>query len=132
VWALSMERFSNRQRKFNEEAQMLSYVYYKLGYEAKTANPFIKRMWTHLYGAHNAGPEDLSLTVWHLPIEKKLGLSRLFADVARSRSAFWLSGDGESYVSYLSRKLGIPRRSGIKYLLDAHSLFRQKLFGTYR
>lgn len=62
--------FADNRRKFNEEAHMLSFVYYKLGYEAKTANTIIKRIWTQLYGTHNVLPEDHSLTIWHLPVEK--------------------------------------------------------------
>ncbi|GMK46701.1 hypothetical protein PghCCS26_38300 [Paenibacillus glycanilyticus] len=132
VWTTSLQRFADNRPKFNEEAQMLSYVYYKLGYEPKTANSIIKRIWTQLYGAHNVLPEDHSLTIWHLPVEKKLGLARLYEDVIRKDSAFWRYGNSVAYVAYLSKKLGIPRRSGVKFILDAQRLVYQKLFGVYR
>lgn len=131
VWQDSMKRFAEGRDKFNEEAQMLSFVYYKLGYPARTANPYIRRIWTPLGGISNASIRDLELAIWHLPSEKKLGLSRMFAHVVRPDSPFWKSRSDSDYAAYLARKLGIPRRSGAKLLLDAQNLVFQKMFRLY-
>ncbi|MCZ8522655.1 hypothetical protein [Paenibacillus caseinilyticus] len=127
VWEQSMQRFAGGKAKFNEEAQMLSYVYDKLGYESRTANVFIKRIWTQLTGFNNVEEQDRQLTLWHLPSEKKLGIARLYAEVIREESAFWQTDGGAAYVDYMAAVMGVPKRSVAKTLKDARALIFHKL-----
>lgn len=131
VWEENMERYARNKAKFNEEAQMLSYVYYKLGYKEKTANRIIKRMWTQLKGFNNVVEGDRALTIWHLPSEKKLGLARLYREIICPDSFFWSAPDGDSILNYMSRIMGIPKRSFYKTIIDAKSLLFGKVLNIH-
>ncbi|HBB32487.1 MAG TPA: hypothetical protein DDZ80_31995 [Cyanobacteria bacterium UBA8803] len=117
IWEFCLSRFANNQPKFNEEAHALSYIYHKLGYATRTANPYIRRIWTspQLYGAR---PEDMNLHVWHTPTEKRYGLKRLFKQVINLNSPFWNLPLGQPFIQYLARYLGIPKPTLLKVILD--------------
>jgi hypothetical protein len=97
----------------------LSYVYYKLHYPIGNADPFIRRIWTGSLGAfNNALPTDLGLVLWHVPIEKRLGLRRLFRDVADEHSPFWNLALGNPLLEYLASHLGVHRNRPHKVVRD--------------
>ena len=79
AYAISLDRFNRGEKKFNEEAHLLSYVYHKLGYPSHTANRYIKRLWTNSRYFRNVLKTDMDLTVWHLPDQKQDGMLKYFA-----------------------------------------------------
>ncbi len=81
-----MERHQQNEIKFNEEAHVLSYYYYKLKADIGGMNGYIKRMWTNRNYYRNVLPEDSNLTIWHLPNEKRVGIDRLFQMINEGKS----------------------------------------------
>lgn len=112
VWEQLMERFTAGQPVFYEEGQTLSYVYAKLGYPIGTANPYLRRIFTDSLGRHNNTSEhDHGLVVWHVPLEKRLGLRRLYDDVGDRTSPLWTLPTGDELGGYLGGILGVPHSS---------------------
>lgn len=103
----------------HEEAHFLSILYALEGFEAKTANPFIRRMWTTFH-YNNLRESDPALTLWHLPAEKRSGFADMFrrivakpaADPAADTEALGLN------VSSYAKTMGWPRRRPIKLVRD--------------
>lgn len=118
VWQACLQRFEQRLPKFNEEAHLLSYLYYCLNYSPGTANPFIRQIWTSRR-FYNADRQDFDLTIWHVPAEKLYGFKRLFTHVCNECSPFWTIPVGDAFAQYLGTHLGIPRRTPTKLMLDA-------------
>lgn len=127
LWQTQLRWFAEGSLKFNEEAQALSFIYYRLGYATGTANRYIKRIWTTLLRSNNAFPEDYALTLWHVPAEKRYGIPRLFQAVRDPASPFWTLPVGKDLAAYLGRFLGIPQRSREKFLDDLRGAVRYKL-----
>lgn len=120
VWEVLMERFARGEKRFNEEAQVLSYLYWKMGYPVGTADPFIRRIWTGPPLRFNTSSlYDYGLTIWHLPLEKERGIKWLFERLHRPGSAFWSIPTGRLFARYLGRHLGV------------HSLWPAKLARDY-
>lgn len=117
LWPILLERFAKQQPKFNEEAHALSYIYHKLDYPERTANPFFKRVWTSPY-LYDACSRDLKLDVWHVLSEKRYGIKRLFEQVKDPNSLFWRVPAGEPFLRYAAQHLGIPRKTPRKVILD--------------
>lgn len=119
VWQQMMERHSRGEPVFHEEGQTLSYIYYKLGYPLGNGDPYIRRIFTDAVGAeNNADAHDGGLAVWHLPLEKRLGIRRLFASVTHERTTFWSVEPGAELRRYLGSMLGVPRTSLAKRTRD--------------
>jgi hypothetical protein len=119
VWGQLMERHARGEPVFYEEGQTLSYLYYKLGYPAGNGDPFVRRIFTDaLRGGNNASPHDYGLVAWHVPLEKRLGIRRLFARVADETSSFWSLSLDPDFRHYLGAALGVPRNSMRKRVLD--------------
>jgi hypothetical protein len=127
VWSKSMSRFEKGKLKFNEEAHMLSYIYFKLGYSHKSGNKYIKRIWTQLFGSNNVDGTEKFLTIWHMPTEKKLGIKRLFIHVINKKSLFWKIPVGDAFISYLQRSVGLPRRNLSKLIADIYDSLISKI-----
>jgi len=77
-YEVSLQRYKDGKKKFNEEAHLLSYVYHLLGYRTHTANRFIKRIWTNRIEYSNIDGTEPELIFWHLPGEKKRGFVKVF------------------------------------------------------
>ena len=73
-----INRFKNGQKKFNEEAHVLSYFFYKYNSDLGGMNEDIKRLWTNKNYFRNVTDQDKELSIWHLPNEKKTGIHRLY------------------------------------------------------
>ena len=126
LWPEMIRRHEAGLPKFNEEAHLLSFIYHRLGFALGTADPFIDRMFTWFTGATvRPGHEDLML--WHLPNEKRLGLRRLFRDVADEGSWFWALPVGDTWRARLGRTLGVPGRTPTKWVLDLGQAVRDKI-----
>jgi hypothetical protein len=109
VWAQLMDRHARSEAVFHEEGQTLSYIYYKLGYPLGNGDPFIRRIFTDAVGRHNnAEQHDNGLVVWHVPLEKRLGIRRLFATIETKTAPLWSLERGPSLRRYLGSMLGVP------------------------
>ena len=128
LWEVQRRRFAAGQKKFNEEAHFLSFLYHLFGYAGGTANPFIRRIWTG-FSYHNIEPEDVTLTVWHLPSEKQTGIKWLFDQVTDPADSFWQLPVGEQLRQYLGGFLGIPHRTAGKWFRDVAQGVRRKAGG---
>lgn len=111
-----------------EEAHLLSIIYALLGYAPDTANPFIRRMWTN-FRHNNLRAADETLTIWHLPREKKSGFRLLY-----DRIVGWTNADMMPTDMPLDRPLyrslmGVPRRSPTKFARDLTAKLREKIVG---
>jgi len=128
AWQALLNRQERGEAAFNEEAQLLSHVYYKLGYPLGNGDPFVRRIWTGSFGSLNTAlPHDHGLVVWHLPLEKRFGLARIFAAVADPDSKFWSIPLGRPFREYLGANLGVPRNSPTKKLRDFGRRVHDKL-----
>ncbi len=116
-----VERWSAGLLSPTEEAHVLSLAYVRLGVRAGTANRLIRRIWTS-FKFRDVMIADTELAIWHLPAEKRTGLSRLYNQLKiRNHSEKAVS---QSYLYNAIRETcGVPRRSLWKIGLD----FFQKL-----
>jgi hypothetical protein len=108
VWNENLSRYKEGKKKFNEEAHMLSYLYFILGYQGGTADSFIRRIWTYPF-MDNTKPEDFNLIAWHLPYEKNWGIKTLFPKVINPNSKFWAKPIGKDFSKYVAEKVGIKK-----------------------
>ncbi|MCL1467700.1 hypothetical protein [Argonema galeatum] len=127
TWEWSLRKFAHNQPKFNESSYNLSYIYHKLGYDAGTGNPYIRRIWTTLFRNNNASSEDFKLHIWHMLAEKKYGIKRLFKEVSNPESLFWKLPPGKPFAEYAGRYLGIPKRTPLKLSLDLFDAVKSRL-----
>ena len=110
-----------------EEAHLLSICAAREGIAGGGLNPFIRRMWT-TFRVNNVSRADYDLDIWHLPAEKRTGFADLFRDIVahrgdprRDAAAMGLGGQN------LSRRMGVPRRSPVKFVRDAGAKLKEKL-----
>jgi hypothetical protein len=108
------------------EEHFFSLIAFQLGYDTKVASSFIKRIWT-AFRFRNSQRADLSLTIWHLPSEKRTGLAVLFRDLVSKKTKFWSVPAGEPFAHYVGRFCGIPKRSSSKLVSDALDRLRARL-----
>jgi len=80
LWPQLLKRHEQNLPKFNEEAQTLSFIYYKNKFEASKNKTYLKRIWTNPVFYRNVEPTDVNVAIWHLPAEKTFGLSDLYED----------------------------------------------------
>ena len=73
-----LDRNNGGRIKFNEEAHVLSYYYYKHGASLGSLNKYIKRLWTNNQGYRNVEKNDSLLPIWHVPAEKQRGILDIF------------------------------------------------------
>lgn len=85
VWPQLLKRNMMGLEKLNEEAHVLSYLFYKNGIDGGEANGFVKRLWTDPTNFRNVDINDAHLLVWHLPAEKRRGFKIFF---------YWLKSIG--------------------------------------
>lgn len=119
VWPELLARWQRGETGFNEEAQLLSHLYFALGYPVGNGDPFVRRIWTGSFGAFNTAQQyDRGLLVWHLPMEKRFGIRRLFPQLADPGSAFWSVELGREWRAFAGSRLGVPRNGLAKTLRD--------------
>lgn len=120
VFGESLKRHTAGQEKFNEEAQLLSYVYHVIGYKTHTANKFIKRIWTDRTDYSNVDGSELNLLIWHLPVEKIYGFKKIYRSLKKEKNKFRPSIDNFPVVfgieENISRKCRQMCRSIVRRL----------------
>jgi hypothetical protein len=128
AWAGLMDLHSRGEPVFTEEGQTLSFVYDQLGYPLGNGSPFVRRIWTGSLGAHNTAlPEDHGLLVWHLPVEKRFGIERLFPQAFDPASELLSLPLGRELREYLGSCLGVPRNPLLKQGRDVRRRVRDRL-----
>ncbi|RYY55548.1 MAG: hypothetical protein EOO09_10040 [Chitinophagaceae bacterium] len=115
LWPRLIERHKRGQKKFNEEAHTLSFLYFKNGFRAEQQNRFMKRIWTNPLFYRNVSPGDVSLALWHLPSEKTFGLRELY-DALIGEPGFGAALTDEQYVKLAQDTLGVPHLSFFRRL----------------
>lgn len=105
----SVTRNSLGKLKFNEEAHLLSYVYYKLGYEQYSANEYVKRIWTDRSVFTNIDGTEDNLIFWHLPSEKKNGFMHVFNSLLLNNGVYEIPDiDFSIYYRIRLRAIEVP------------------------
>jgi hypothetical protein len=108
LWPELMRRYEAGLPKFNEEAQTLSYLYYKNGFKASPRTDLLKRIWTNPVFYRNVEKTDPDVTIWHLPSEKTYGLARLYQILVNTSPDYGFSLPDDIYLETLKSTLGIP------------------------
>ena len=98
-----LKRHHEGRIKFNEEAHVLSYYFYKHGALMAGMDTYIKRLWTNRNYFRNVKPEDTALPIWHLPNEKNTGINALF-NMLRQGNDFTQLSDGD-YLKLMQKTL---------------------------
>ena len=109
LWPELMRRYEEGLPKFNEEAQTLSYLYYKNGFKASPRTDLLKRFWTNPVFYRNVEESDADIAIWHLPSEKTFGLARLYDTLVNNGKNYSLGLSNEVYMETVKSTLGIPR-----------------------
>lgn len=116
LWPAVLAQGSDAPR---EEAHLLSVIYALEEVELGTANRFIRRMWT-TFRHSNLQPGDATLSIWHLPAEKRTGFADLFRQLTRHTNL--LPGDPQLAPILCSanyaRLMGYPHRNPHKFVRD--------------
>lgn len=110
-WPLLLQRHKKGQKKFNEEAHTLSFLYYKNNLKPGGANHFIKRVWTNPVIYRNVDKSDDGLVIWHLPAEKDYRIPRLFQHLLFKRKNFGLDLTNEEFQKLIKKTIAIPKSS---------------------
>ena len=107
LWPVMLKRYAQGLTKFNEEAQTLSFLYYKNGFKASPKRTLMKRIWTNPVFYRNVDPLDTGLILWHLPSEKTYGLEKLY-NILVKPGDFGFHFSNKQYVTIAQDTLGIP------------------------
>jgi len=108
LWPELQRRFAEGLPKFNEEAQTLSYIYYKNNFKASTKTTFLKRIWTNPVFYRNVEQTDPEVMIWHLPSEKTYGLAHLYTILVEESADYGFGLSDHDYMETLKTTLGIP------------------------
>ncbi len=109
LWPILLEKNKNGHLKFNEEAHILSYIFYKNRFQGGGANRFIRRIWTNPVFFRNVDGNESKLSIWHIPAEKRMGLKNLFHLIANNK--FRMDYQSDELLHLLTEKLGISHLS---------------------
>lgn len=96
-----------------------------MGVRPSGANDIIRRIWTN-FDAANARPEDLDLTLWHLPAEKKFGFRRMWQAIEAGETPPEALPP-ETLNEMTRRYMGVPQRGPRKTALDIADKARERL-----
>jgi hypothetical protein len=107
-----LNRFEKGMIKFNEEAHVLSFFYYKYGASIGKLDSYIKRMWTNHNYFRNVVTEDEERTIWHLPNEKGGGFEKMFNDIKNGEFTFSSEFD---YKTYCKAMMLDPKNHKVSY-----------------
>ncbi len=102
---ICLQRHEKGQPKFNEEAQLLSFVYHVLGYKTRTANKYIRRIWTDRSIFSNVDGTEDGLILWHLPAEKTNGFLKVFRSYRKINGNYVLTAKNFSESYRLQERL---------------------------
>jgi hypothetical protein len=118
IWSQLMDLHRADSSLAFEEAHILSMAYSLMGHQPGTADAFIRRLWTQPMKPRNVTPQDLRLSLWHVPAEKKYGLARLYKQLQRRKMPDFLSLSDVEFTHRMGDQVGIPRNSIQKTIID--------------
>lgn len=101
-------RLANGESVYDNDEYILNFVYNSGSLPVTLATGWMRRVQT-LEGLRNVQPDDMNLTLWHLPSEKRRGLLLLAAQALGRASSFWHTPLVE-FANYLGAYVGIPKR----------------------
>jgi len=107
TWQSLLDFHSKNLPRLYEEAHVLSYLYYRCGYQGGQANRYIKRLWTDPSSFRNVRKGDDSYIIWHLPAEKRFGFNKMFHFLKKSSfnvNAF----SSEQIYKYMQKTFQVP------------------------
>lgn len=129
IWSYLMSRHRLDPSVAFEEAHVLSMAYASMGHEPGSADDHIRRLWTQPLKPRNVRAQDLDLSLWHVPAEKKYGFARLYQDLLRHGADHFLAESDEAFKKRVSSRLGIPRNSVSKIVLDVADASQTRIQG---
>ena len=109
LWKILLKRFELGLLKFNEEAQTLSFIYYMNGYVGNLAKPFVRRIWTNIVFFRNAVNDDSSLSIWHLPAEKRFGFEKMYNYVIKNQKNYAFEITDQEYLLKAFNFFSVPK-----------------------
>ena len=104
LWNYNLQLFQEHKPKLNEEALFFSVLAERLHLRNNDANPIFRRIWTNPEFFMST-PEDLFLSVWHLPYEKRRGLHYLYNKLTKDSYEI---ADEKEFWAAAARYCGIP------------------------
>jgi hypothetical protein len=108
LWPELIRRHEAGLPKFNEEAQTLSYLYYKNGFKSSSKRHYLKRIWTNPVFYRNVEASDAEVYIWHLPAEKTFGLPRLYEKLILEPADYGFYLCHDIFINTVKTTLGIP------------------------
>lgn len=108
VWPQLLKLHEQGEKKFNEEAHTLSFLYFKNGFRARHPYPFMKRIWTNPLFYRNAEPKDVDLIIWHLPAEKTFGLRKLYNYFRNQVSNYGFDMSDKNFIDVVQKAVAVP------------------------
>jgi hypothetical protein len=131
AFAWAVERGERGETHPNEEAQLISMTLGPLLGDDEFPPQVVRRVWTQPWNLRNAGPADLDVALWHLPAEKRTGLTRVHRAFSRPGSWFWTE-PREAWLARVGRMVGVPSYGPGKALADAWALAPRLVPGLRR
>lgn len=126
LWPYNLKRFGDGLPKLNEEAHLMSTLAERLALGNAVANGYFKRIWTHP-DFNNCQPADRLLTVWHLPYEKRRGLTYLYNMLCHDG---YRIADEQQFWDKASYYCGVPTVTRRKKLRDLMQKVSDILFSV--
>ena len=115
----------------NEEAQLISVTLGPTLAPEQLQARAVRRVWTQPWNLRNAGPADLDVAIWHLPAEKRTGLTRVHRAYEDPDSWFW-QAPREAWLRTAGRLVGVPGYGAVKAVTDAVALAPRLVPGVRR
>lgn len=109
LWPNMLSRYETGLPKFNEEAQTLSFIYYKNNFKASKRKDLMKRFWTNPVFYRNVESTDSEVAIWHLPSEKTFGLAELYKALIQNQRNYGLNISDVQFSKLLAKIMGIPK-----------------------
>lgn len=122
LWQFNLLHARDGHPKLNEEAHVISILAERLKLRNRTANNYVKRMWTNPQ-YNNVRPGDEDYPVWHLPYEKKRGLYHLYLMLRDEMSI----ADETQFWKRAGQHTGVPQIGLRKKIKDALTKAKMKL-----
>lgn len=132
LWPVLLDRYERGLPKFNEEAQTLSFLYYKNGFRASPERAVMKRIWTNPVFYRNVDPTDVHVKLWHLPSEKTYGLGALYKIFVEKLPGYGFEISNEDFQAMVEEELGVPRLSAVKTLKYYYQSYSRALTKRFK
>lgn len=129
AYRIQLDRQVEGKKKFNEEAQLLSYLYQTGPNFCDDGERYIARIWSHIRRhRHPTGFSD-DLIVLHMPVEKKHGVPRLLKTLLDRR----LDDLTPDFVrGAVKNCFGLPKRGFMKDFQDISDKMEEYLQLFYK